>query len=482
MPSPPSSRSASPVRITDLPTVGHRVPIRTPQQSHDQGLAVLPGDGRAASTLRDGMHDTRRDIGEGAQAHLRPLAGAVRLAPLQVDSPMDDEEITVYELPPPRSRIEIERDFAVMRSAQHLFQAAADRLANSPHSGLFHGLSHSEALALAALKKKISQSGDWQAAFAILERASKRYRIESLYSLNSAGLLLSISDQIDLYRHQANLMRLFEADFTAMRRHAVPQASALTWEQNNFMVEDDWPFAETEERWSLQLTPEVTQLAPRSSPVQFWGELWSGTTRPFDVMIETNATANTLDMIAASLDLVEIPSHFKIMRSMQAMLVESADFAELAEKTLSSEEAKKAFEIFENAHARHASAHQNGGGHHCGLDFLSSEVHALERYQDELIFGLQRRLAADPRLKAAQSRLASSVVLIHHVAPDATARTHPALLHDWALRFDGQKTSITTSQSAIQFWGEFHTWSGNDANPIPARVLRPPEIEGLARH
>lgn len=453
-----------------------------PLQGHGQDLAVLPGDGRAASTLRDGMHDTRRDIGEGAQAHLQPLPGAVRLVPLQVDPPMDDEEITVHELPPPRSRKEIEHDFIVMRSAHHLFQAAADRLANPSNSGRFHDLSHPEALALTALKEKISQSGDWQAAFAIIERASKRYRVESSNSLDSAGLLFSISDQIDLYRHQANLMRLFRADFTAMQRHAVPQAPALTWEQNNFMVEDDWPFAETEERWSLQLTPDVTQLAPRSSPVQFWGELWSGTAQPVDVMIETNSTANTLDMIAEGLDLVEIPSHFKIMRSVQAMLVESEDFAEFAEKTLSSEEAKKSFEIFENAHARHASAHQNGGGHHYGLDFLGSEVRALERYQDELIFGLQRGLATDPRLKAAQSRLASFAVPIHHMAPDGTTLSHPTLLHAWALRFNGQETSITASQSAIQFWGEFHAWSGHDANPTPARVLRPPEIEHPAQH
>ena len=485
MPTPPASRSTSPARTMHFPSTGSTISAPGPRQDSSQSRRVLQGNGQIAEALHDGLRDTQRNFGEGMREQ-RPAPPAMRLEPpqlepLQLDGQADHEDITVYEIPLPRSREEIEGDFAAMRSARSLFQAAEARLANPQRSGAFFGLSYPGALALMELKERISQSSSWQAAFTILERASRRYGINSPDAPDSRGLLLSISDQIDLNRHQASLMRLFKADFGAMQQHLLPPAPTVIWEVNNSMGEDEWPFVETEECWTLRLTPNEPHLALRSSAIQFWGELWSDTTQPVKVTIEKDATAGTLDMIVERLDAVEMASHFKIMRSVQAMLIETADFAEFTQETLNSKEARKSFEILESAHARHTSAYQNGS-HRQGLDFLGSEVRALERYRDDFILELQKKLRADAQLRSSFNELAVSITPISNVSREAPLSPDPASLNGWALRLDGQETSVTVPQGAIQFWSEFHAWAGNHAAPVPIRVLQPPTTVSSASH
>ncbi|WP_423454586.1 hypothetical protein [Ottowia sp. VDI28] len=72
MPTPPSSRSASPARAAERPTAEHTMPM--PNVPHGQGRQIRHGNGQTASTLRDGMHDTQQEIGGAHQAPRRPAA------------------------------------------------------------------------------------------------------------------------------------------------------------------------------------------------------------------------------------------------------------------------------------------------------------------------------------------------------------------------------------------------------------------------
>ena len=229
----------------------------------------------------------------------------------------------------------------------------------------------------------------------------------------------------------------------------------------------------------LQFTPTETHLGLGSSAIQFWGELWSGTTQVFNVKIELDASASTLDTIAATLDAVEIPADFGLMRSVLAMFTESAGFGGFTQETLDSEAATKSFVIFENAHAR---ALQNGNADPHGLDFLAFEVRALEKYRDQLVRGLQHKLAANIQLKAAQEEQARSVSPMYGVPQEKANSSHSMPIYNWALRFDGQETSTTLPRSAIQFWGELFVWYGSPDKAVPTRVFDTAPIENFVQH
>lgn len=452
-----------------------------PNVPHGQGRQIRHGNGQTASTLRDGMHDTQQEIGGAHQAPRRPAAPPIlaSLIPLEAGEQMNHEEISARRVPLPRTRGEIENDFIIMRAMQNLFQAAQARLANLEGPEAFPGLREPQARALTELKERVFGSNDGRAAFSIFERASRRYSINTSHELNRQGIILSISDQIDLYRHQTNLMHLFRADFMAAQGSLPPQTPAFTWNENTLMADDDWPFAEAEEYLTLQFTPNETHLGLRSSAIQFWGELWSGTTQVFDVKIELDASASTLDTIAATLDAVEIPADFGLMRSVLAMFTESADFAGFAQETLDSEAATRSFEIFEHAHAR---ALQNGNIHPYGLDFLDFEVCALEKYRDQLVRWLQQKLVANAQLKAAQKEQTRSIAPMDGVPQEKVHSNRSAPTYNWALRFDGQETSTTVPRNAIQFWGELLVWYGSPGEAVPARVLDITSAEGPVRH
>ena len=119
MPTPPASRSTSPARTMHFPSTGGTISAPGPRQDPSQSRRVLQGNGQIAEALHDGMRDTQRNFGEGMREQ-RPAPPAMRLEPLQLeplqlDGQADHEDITVYEIPPPRSREEIEGDFAAMR-------------------------------------------------------------------------------------------------------------------------------------------------------------------------------------------------------------------------------------------------------------------------------------------------------------------------------------------------------------------------------